>query len=91
MSAANWRDVIINTAAKNSNLYESVFHSLPQNSIRTIVDFNVRRRTAAQNESLLSGTRGHIVLYPLYFLDREILSNTGIAKEVHIHNIYIYI
>eukprot|EP01102_Stenamoeba_stenopodia_P020675 TRINITY_DN8154_c0_g1_i3.p1 TRINITY_DN8154_c0_g1~~TRINITY_DN8154_c0_g1_i3.p1 ORF type:complete len:298 (-),score=64.21 TRINITY_DN8154_c0_g1_i3:72-965(-) len=75
-----FRDMWHRTAEKNTQLYASVFASLPD-SLTKLFEFHPEDETELSDLPLLEGVKGFLVLFPMNFLSEEQLSPTIFEKE----------
>eukprot|EP01133_Synstelium_polycarpum_P009121 gene9121-10697_t len=75
--------VWIATAASNTRIYDTVFHAIPKNSIRTVEEFNLLLKKPICNADtrLLSEVRGNLVNHSLDFLADEDIQPTFLFTD----------
>ncbi|CAL1290284.1 unnamed protein product [Larinioides sclopetarius] len=83
-----YKEVWIKTAALNTSIYEKVFRCIPSDEVHTFSELKeyLSKPSLAISDpeaamSLLSGTRGHLVLMPFFFLCNENLTPSAGTKE----------
>nr|XP_023025097.1 phospholipase D1-like [Leptinotarsa decemlineata] len=76
-----YRDIWYKTASLNTEFYEKVFHCLPTDSVQTFADLRKNHDEKplwvdefSRAEKMLDSIQGHLVLLPLHFLSKEILT-----------------
>ncbi|CAG9767038.1 unnamed protein product [Ceutorhynchus assimilis] len=76
------------TASLNTEFYEKVFHCLPTDSIETFADIKRNNEIKplwveqfSRAEKMLESIQGHLVLLPLNFLSKEILTPNATSME----------
>jgi hypothetical protein len=58
---------------------------IPQNSYRTIDEYNKGKLLPIKGGDKLAKLKGHLLLYPLHFCDEETnFSSTGLSKEMFV-------
>uniref|UniRef100_A0A1Y1KJ45 phospholipase D n=1 Tax=Photinus pyralis TaxID=7054 RepID=A0A1Y1KJ45_PHOPY len=81
VSEAFYKNIWYDTAAKNTEIYEAVFHCIPSNKVRTFAELKKYKELQplyvdepVQAEQMLNRILGHIVLLPLDFMCNEVLT-----------------
>ncbi|KAK4886881.1 hypothetical protein RN001_003152 [Aquatica leii] len=83
-----YKDIWYNTASKNTDIYEKIFHCIPTDAVDTFLALKKYKektplyvKDPEQTEELLNQIQGHLVLLPLNFLKKEILTPTAGTVE----------
>lgn len=83
-----YKEIWIRQASINTGIYEKVFHCLPSDHVLTFDDLRRYSKEPALSDSnpeearnLLTNIRGHLVLIPLLFLEKERLTPSAGSKE----------
>ncbi|KAL3266697.1 hypothetical protein HHI36_010859 [Cryptolaemus montrouzieri] len=77
-----------NTASLNTEMYEKVFHCIPTDNVETFAHLREYKQEApfyvfetARAEKMLETIQGHLVLFPLNFLKKELLTPAPNSME----------
>lgn len=81
VSDKTYYDVWIDTAEKNTAAYEAVFPGIPSDRHTTIGEYEAAKAFEPNNVARLDEIRGHLVVYPLRFLDGEDLETYGLRDS----------
>lgn len=67
----------------NTDIYRKVFGCYPDNNMRTYDDIQLvkSQSNTALYDKLIHGLHGHVVEFPIYFLESEDLNKKGLRKE----------
>ncbi|KAF5292508.1 hypothetical protein FQR65_LT01653 [Abscondita terminalis] len=83
-----YKNVWYDTARKNTEIYEQIFHCIPTDEVETF--FGLRKykektplyyKDPEKTEELLDRINGHLVMFPLNFLSKEVLTPTAGTVE----------
>lgn len=85
-----YRNVWISTSQKNTEIYEKVFHCLPTDSVKSFTELkkyqeefkeSLWRQDQRQANYEIRKIKGHLVNFPLFFLENEILTPRNTSVE----------
>lgn len=83
-----YKDLWMATARRNTEIYEEVFHCMPSDRARTLVDLNtikglksLAKDDPGQARVRLRDVRGYLVELPLHFLENEDLRPPIVSSE----------
>ena len=83
-----WRDIWIFHAALNTKIFDDVFNCVPTDRVLTFKqhkELREKQSLAEENPRKameeLEKVRGHLVLFPFYFLNGENLNPPGTTSE----------
>lgn len=88
VSDATFKDILVATATKNTQIFNHVFPHIPQDSIRTYAAYDQlrkQRKTLFRDPEKLKDIRGRIQLYPLEFLADEKKETHPFMPEIMYH------
>ena len=85
-------DKLINTAMINTNIYRKIWYCYPDNEMRTFKDVQKMKKVKDFNDKEMKDLRelyqnekgkikGHVVEFPLHFLEEEVLGIPFFSKE----------
>lgn len=91
ITTESYRNTMIRTAKKNTNIFEQVFPFIPQDSITTYAQYDElrkMRKTLVKNPEKLKDVQGRIQLYPRKFLCDESDDNRSLAQTLMSETLY---
>jgi len=90
-----YKDLWMATARRNTEIYEEVFHCMPSDNARTLVELNtikglksLAKDDPGQARVRLRDVRGYLVELPLHFLENEDLRPPIVSSEYMVPTVF---